>query len=258
MKLIRYKSIELCKDRIAKHLIDNSLPYTLIVQSEFGNGKSGCLDYISQFVDCTLKKSKYPCLPTINIVMPPAPGETRIYNAILEKLNIPYTNKEPNDNKLKQITLVMDNLATKMLAIDDLDMLSHCSPSQIEQTLFGIIQIVQQLNLALVMTTSDSFNLGLIESLTRKLKPEVISLPRWDSALELETFVREFLEVEKGIDEHFLAKLSSYSDRNLDNIVQILNSLKAHYGPGDDCVTYNAIKNFNWNSHTKRLSRDLW
>lgn len=153
----------------------------LLLVGDTNNGKTTIIKRFIQLhqpsVDEITGKAS---LPIFFVQVPPVPDESRLYNAMLEKLLAPYKDRERPDKKLFQVIRILNRIDTKMIVLDEIHHTIAGNLTKQRQFLNAIKYFCNELKMPLVgVGTKDAFNaIHTDPQLSNRFEP--IVLPRWE------------------------------------------------------------------------------
>ncbi len=199
-------------------------------------------------------------LPVLMVQTPPSADEGRLYYTILDRLCSAGSAREPEDSKLRRITIILQHLETRMLVLDDFFNIGSSSPSRRRKFLNALRNLSIALEMPIVISgTPETLNILSVDpSIANRFKP--LFLPRW-SEDQLQEFARFVLSVETTLllkkpcqlcDEGTLLKLITFGEGMIGEIVAIMRLL-AEWAirsgiesiSGDD-ITRDSLKALGW------------
>jgi len=172
-------------------------------------------------------------LPVLMVQTPPSADEGRLYYAILNRLCAAGSAREPEDSKLRRMTIILQHLETKMLVLDDFFNIGSSTPSRRRKFLNALRNLSIALEMPIIISgTAETLNILSVDpSIANRFKP--LFLPKW-SEEGLEDFARFVLSVEKTLllekpcqlcDEETLRKLLTFGEGMIGEVVAIMRLL---------------------------------
>lgn len=247
-------------DALFRHPRTHRMPNLALI-SDSNNGKTMILMNFCRRanppVDPLADKS---ILPVLMIDTPPAPDEGRLYYAILERLCAEGSAREPDDSKCRRIKIILDQLETRMLILDDFFNIGAGSPTRKRQFLNALRSLSNKLQMPIVVSgTEETLNaLSVDPSISNRFKP--VFLPKWNNARLV-----EFARFVKSLEPSLLLKqecqlmspdtlnnLLFFSEGLIGEVVEILRVLSAYAivtgseSITGDMVTLDKLKSLGW------------
>jgi hypothetical protein len=201
----------------------------LLLIGETNNGKTALLDRFFRLNPITMGVNEEGLiLPVVKVQAPPFPDEQRLYNNILDALNVPYRSNDKVDNKLKQIRHIVAETNVKVLLIDEIHhILSGTVPKQ--RAFLNVLKYLSNdmcISLVCAGTKDAKAAIGIEPQLSNRL--ELIDLPRWRMDKDFKTLLASFekiipLKNPSNLHTPELAnKILSLSDGKLGEISNII------------------------------------
>ncbi len=135
-------------------------------------------------------------LPVLLVESPPDPDEARIYNAILAALWAGGASREPVDAKFQRVRLILTELKTKMLIIDEFQHALSGTPIRQRKFLTALKYLGNELQIPIVLS-------GTLEGLNAlQSDPQIANrfepcfLPKWKFDSD---FLRLMMSIEKTL-----------------------------------------------------------
>lgn len=220
-------------DQLMVHPDSNRMPcMALLGRSQ--NGKSSILaNFLKRNPSVTDPNAEKALMPVLLIDMPPAPIEGRLYYKILSKFGVAGSARESDESMLHRVSILLTNLETKMLIVDEAFNLNGGSHTQHQRMLNAIRGICTSLRIPVVIAGVPQVEpiLARDESIGNRFRP--IYLPTWtDKRLEeyarfIKTFLKHFKLANPSnlMDEQALMQLLHFSNGLLGETVKILTVL---------------------------------
>lgn len=171
----------------------------LAVIAETNNGKSMLLANFCKRAnppeDLNAEKT---VLPVLMVQTPPSADEGRLYYAILDRLCAAGSAREPEDSKLRRLSIILQHLETRLLILDDFFNIASSTPSRRRKFLNALRNLSIALQMPIVISgTPETLNILSVDpSIANRFKP--VFLSKWSEA-QLEEFGRFVLSVEKTL-----------------------------------------------------------
>lgn len=171
----------------------------LAVIAETNNGKSMLLANFCKHAnppeDLNAEKT---VLPVLMVQTPPSADEGRLYYAILDRLCAAGSAREPEDSKLRRLSIILQHLETRLLILDDFFNIASSTPSRRRKFLNALRNLSIALQMPIVISgTPETLNILSVDpSIANRFKP--VFLSKWSEA-QLEEFGRFVLSVEKTL-----------------------------------------------------------
>lgn len=247
-------------DNLLRHPRTHRMPNMALI-AETNNGKTMLLKNFCKRhnppVDLNAEKT---ILPVLMIQTPPSPDEGRLYYAMLERLSIAGSPREPEDSKLRRIKIILNNLETKMLVLDDFANIGAGTPAKRKKFLNALRNLSNELEIPIIVAgVPETLNmLSTDPSIANRFKPAF--LPNW-SEERMEELARFVLSVEKTLylkkpcnllTEAALQKLCIFGEGLLGEMVAILRLLaESAIRSGKECIdepmlTLSNLRSLGW------------
>ncbi len=171
----------------------------LAVIAETNNGKSMLLVNFCKHAnppeDLNAEKT---ILPVLMVQTPPSADEGRLYYAILDRLCAAGSAREPEDSKLRRLSIILQHLETRLLILDDFFNIASSTPGRRRKFLNALRNLSIALQMPIVIScTPETLNILSVDpSIANRFKP--VFLSKWSEA-QLEEFGRFVLSVEKTL-----------------------------------------------------------
>ena len=171
----------------------------LAVIAETNNGKSMLLANFCKRAnppeDLNAEKT---VLPVLMVQTPPSADEGRLYYAILDRLCAAGSAREPEDSKLRRLSIILQHLETRLLILDDFFNIASSTPGRRRKFLNALRNLSIALQMPIVISgTPETLNILSVDpSIANRFKP--VFLSKWSEA-QLEEFGRFVLSVEKTL-----------------------------------------------------------
>jgi len=233
----------------------------LALIAETNNGKTMLLkNFCKQNNPPVDPNAEKTVLPVLMIQTPPSADEGRLYYTILDRLCAAGSAREPEDSKLRRITIILRHLETKILVLDDFFNIGSSSPSRRRKFLNALRNLSIALEMPIIISgTPETLNILSIDpSIANRFKP--LHLPKW-SEERLEDFARFVLSVEKTLllekpcqlcDEEGLLRLLTFSEGLIGEVVAIMRLLtewairSGIESISSDIITRDNLKALGW------------
>ena len=203
-------------------------------------------------------------LPILAIQAPPVPDESRLYNAILEKLNAPFRPQESTDSRQLQAVRTLSQIETRMVIIDEIHHILAGWPHRQRQVLNTIKYPGNELKVPIVaIGTRDAFHaLQSDDQLANRFEPTL--LPRWTMGTEYLKLLASFERMLplKGISalvERSLAlKILSMSEGVIGEISALLvRAAVRAVERGTERIDAKLLDGLNWTAPSERRWRSV-
>lgn len=217
-------------ERLLQHPRTNRMPGLALI-GESNNGKTMILKNFAKNAnppnDPNAEKS---ILSVLMIQTPPTADEGRLYYALLDRLCIAGSAREPEDSKLRRLRIILQHLETKMLILEDFFNVGSATPNKRRKFLNALRNLSIDLEIPIVVSgTPETLNILSVDtSISNRFKPAF--LQKWDEK-RLNEFARFVLSVEKTlylqkpctlIEAEALMKLLAFSEGLIGEVVAIL------------------------------------
>ena len=220
-------------DELLVHPRTHRMPNLSII-AETNNGKSMLLNNFCKrsnpAVDPNAEKT---ILPVLMVQTPPSADEGRLYYAILDRLCAAGSAREPEDSKLRRLSIILRRLETRMLVLDDFFNIASSTPSRRRKFLNALRNLSITLEMPIVISgTPETLNILSIDpSIANRFKP--VFLPKWSEA-RMEEFGRFVVSVESTLllkkpcqilEEEALKMLLFFGEGLIGEVVAVLRLL---------------------------------
>lgn len=214
------------------------MPGMLIV-GETHNGKTALLEqFIKQHPISRDDREEGINLPVVKVQAPPIPDEKKLYNNIMDSLNLPYRVNDKIEQKHRQIVHVMKETNVKLLLIDEIHHVLAGSPTKQRIFLNIIKYLANDLCISIVCAgTKDAMAaIGIEPQLANRFEP--FGLPKWKLDNE---YLKLLASFERIMPLKFRSNLY-----NKDLSATILSMSEGYLGEISDIIkraTIEAVKN---------------
>lgn len=193
-----------------------------------------------------------PQLPVLMVQTPPEPDEARLYNAMLEKLFAAGSAREPADAKLRRLRIILSELSTKMIVLDEFQHALAGNPTKLRRFFNGLKYLGNELQIPLVAVgTPEVLNaLQADPQISNRFEPYY--LPKWRQG---EEFLRLLASVEKVIalqqpsqlhQEAKAARLLQECEGTIGELMKLVRLLAEQaIRSGAECITVEALSDKN-------------
>lgn len=174
---------------------------------------------------------EHPTLPVLMLQSPPEPNEGRLYADILTRLFSRVGSREAPDAKLQRIRMLLTNLETKMIILDEFQNTLAGTGARLRRFLNGIKYLGNELSVPIVVAGTPE-TLNVLQSdpqIANRFEP--VFLPRWeldDDFLRLLATIelRLSLRHESGLYKPQLARrLHEESEGTIGELMKLLQLL---------------------------------
>ncbi len=220
-------------DSLFRHPRTHRMPNLALI-GETNNGKTMLLkNFCKRHNPPEDPNAEKTVLPVLMIQTPPAPDEGRLYYAMLDRLSIAGSPREPEDSKLRRLKIILSHLETKMLLLDDFFNIGAGTPAKRKKFLNALRNLSNELEMPIIVSgTPETLNvLSTDPSIANRFKP--IFLPKW-SENRMEELARFVVSVEKTLllkkpcdllSDDALKKLYIFGEGLLGEMVAVLRLL---------------------------------
>ena len=203
-------------------------------------------------------------LPVLMIQTPPDPDETRLYGALLQRLQAYGASREPADAKLRRLQKILQDLQTKMIILDEFQHALAGTPIRQRKFLNGLKYLGNELEIPIVVSgTPDGLNaLQTDQQIANRFEP--VFLPKWrygDEFLRLLVSIEKILmlnEVSALAAEELSMKILEESEGTIGEIMRLIRSLAEQaIRTGKEKITLEALgvnnlKKLGWRRPSSR------
>jgi hypothetical protein len=191
-------------------------------------------------------------LPVLMIQTPPDPDETRLYGALLERLQAYGPSREPADAKLRRLQKILQDLQTKMIILDEFQHALAGTPIRQRKFLNGLKYLGNELEIPIVVAgTPDGLNaLQTDQQIANRFEP--VFLPKWRQG---EEFLRLLASIEKVLglthasglaSDNMATKILDESEGTIGEVMRLMRSLAEQaIRSGVERITADAMKDSN-------------
>lgn len=151
------------------------------------------------------------CPPTRPVLMfqaPPVPDEARMYGQMLTALyaDAAGSDREPVDSKLRRLTVILRNLQTRIILMDEFGFLQAGTPTKQRNLLNALKFVGNELRIPIVVTgVPEALNLlQSEEQVANRFEP--MFLPRWKMG---EDYTKLLVSIEKAMPLRHPSNLAS-------------------------------------------------
>ncbi|MFZ6814934.1 TniB family NTP-binding protein [Undibacterium sp. Rencai35W] len=232
----------------AKHRMPN-----LAIIGETNNGKTMLLkNFLRRHAPNPDPTIDIVSLPVLMIQTPPDPDETRLYGALLERLQAYGSPREPADAKLRRLQKILQDLQTKMIMLDEFQHALAGTPIRQRKFLNGLKYLGNELEIPIVVSgTPDGLNaLQTDQQIANRFEP--VFLPKWRKG---EEFLRLLASIEKVLglaypsglaSDNMAAKILDESEGTIGEVMRLIRLLAEQaIRSGIERITFDAIRDSN-------------
>jgi type II secretory pathway predicted ATPase ExeA len=202
----------------------------LLLVGDTNNGKTVLVHrfYVSHRPIVNISDSRLVA-KVIYMQAPPQPDERKFYNALLEKLQVPYNLSDKIEKKQQQVFSVLKKIGAKMLIIDEIHHVLAGSSAKQRAFLNVIKYLANELQIVIVAVgIRDAFNaINSDSQLANRFEPKL--LPKWkmnEEFLRLLASYECMLPLKKPsnlIDTDLALKILSASEGTIGEISKLLS-----------------------------------
>ncbi len=176
----RVQAISQQMEEIFNHPKMHRMPNLAII-GETNNGKTMLLKtFYRRHAPSEDAYLEHPTLPILMLQAPPEPNEGRLYADILNMLFSHAGARETADAKLQRIRMLLTNLETKMIILDEFQNALAGTGARLRRFLNGIKYLGNELSIPIVVAGTPE-TLNVLQSdpqIANRFEPAF--LPRWD------------------------------------------------------------------------------
>jgi ATP-dependent Clp protease ATP-binding subunit ClpA len=192
---------------LVSHPIIDRMPNYLLV-TETNNGKTAILrEFESRYVVINMP----PNGPTLKVLYMQAPAkadESRLYSAILERLNVAHNDSDIASNKLRQVKSHIHSLGLKILIIDELHNISPATANRQREFLVTLKFLCNELKISIIAAGNSEVYDVITYDKQLANRFETIRLSEWHDKKE------EFIAFIKGYEQRLPLKKASKLGEN--------------------------------------------
>ena len=257
----RAKNILNRLEELFEHPIIHRMPNLLLV-GDTNNGKTVIVNRFEKQHQSYLTENETSLvIPVMLIQAPPIPDEKRFYNAILDKLAVPYRINDRVERKEKQAMHILKNVQLKVLIIDEIHHVLAGSTAKQRVFLNVIKYLANELRISIVgVGTRDAlYAFQSDPQLSNRFEP--LLLPKWHMNEEYIRLLSSFesimpLKKPSNLTEQVLAtKILAMSEGVLGEITNIIKKASvAAIKNGDEKITKSTLESIDWKSPSERKS----
>jgi hypothetical protein len=188
-------------------------------------------------------------LPVLMVQTPPDPDEVRLYSALLERLQASGAAREPADAKLRRLQLILRELQTKMIMLDEFQHALAGGPVRQRKFLNALKYVGNELQIPIVVSgIPDGLNaLQSDPQIANRFEP--MFLPKWKKGDE---FLRLLASIEKVIalkhpsglaNESMAVRILEESEGTIGEVMRLIRLLAEQaIRKGTETITLDALK----------------
>lgn len=193
-----------------------------------------------------------PTLPILMLQSPPEPDEGRLYADILNKLFSKAGTREPAESMLQRIRLLLSNLETKMIILDEFQHALAGTGLRLRRFLNGIKFLGNELQIPIVVAGTPE-TLNVLQSdpqVANRFEP--VFLPKWQLD---ENYLRLLATIEpklglrnpsKLYSTKIASRLFEESEGTIGELMKLLNRLgETAMKNGTECITEASVSHEN-------------
>jgi len=231
----------------------------LAVIGETNNGKTMLLKtFYRRHVPTEEAYLEHPTVPILMLQAPPEPNEGRLYADILTSLFSYAGARETADSKLQRIKMLLTNLETRMIILDEFQNTLAGTGIRLRRFLNGIKYLGNELSIPIIVAGTPE-TLNVLQSdlqIANRFKPAF--LPKWgfdEDYLRLLVTIEPklCLKQESKLHEPLIAKrLHEESEGTIGELMELLQTLAKHaILSGKETITQEMVqrahlKTLNW------------
>lgn len=184
---------------LVEHTTIDRMPNILLV-AETNMGKSAILKEFVNRHPIGKIPGVGPQLKVLYFQAPAKADESRLYSAILERLNHPHNDSDIASNKLKQVKRLIKSLGLKVLIIDELHNIAPATANKQKEFLVILKYLCNELNICLICAgtpevwnvvsfdaqLSNRFEPAILKSWTKKPEDFIAFLKAYERQLPLQ------------------------------------------------------------------------
>ena len=229
----------------------NSRMPSALVCGEANAGKSRLLE---RFVEQHNKVSgDEPSLPILFIQAPPEPDLREFYGECLQKLHAPHRPKERPDTLRRQLSIILKNLGTRMLIVDEIHHLTAGSHLKQRAFLNTLKFLSNDLRISIITAgTRNALNALQFDSQIGSRFPP-LKLPLWKEGTDYRRLLANFeyttpLKFASDLaGDRLAAKLLVMSEGLLGGLVQIVReAAEKAIRSGHERIDEDVLNSINW------------
>lgn len=244
---------------LVEHPQIDRMPNYLLV-GETNNGKSAILREFESRYPVTNQPPHGPSLKVLYLQAPAKADESRLYSAILERLNSPHNDSDIASNKLKQVKYYIQSLGLKVLIIDELHNIAPATANRQREFLVTLKFLCNELKISIIAAgIPEVYNVITFDKQLAN-RFETIRLPSWDEKKV------EFIAFLKGYERRLpLRKQSNLGSRELatrilkmgegligEYVTIIKKSAEIAIKSGEERITIEALDKIKYESPSMR------
>ncbi|MFN5170902.1 MAG: TniB family NTP-binding protein [Cyclobacteriaceae bacterium] len=195
--------------RLVDHPQIDRMPNYLLV-GDTNNGKTAILREFESRYPVTNEPPDGPSLKVLYMQAPGRADESRLYSAILERLNSAHNDSDIASNKLKQVKHYIQSLGIKILIIDELHNIAPSTANRQRDFLVTLKYLCNELRISIIAAGTPEVYDVITYDKQLSNRFETIRLPIWDNKKV------EFIAFLKGYEKRLpLKKASNLGGRDL-------------------------------------------
>lgn len=230
----------------------------LLLIGNTNNGKTSIIQHFYKKHPVSEENDQHYC-PVLLFQMPSVPDEKRIYNAILERLGVPFGITTHPDRKKNQAFDVIKGLGVKIIIIDEIHHINAANYRKQRESLNTIKYIGNELKISIVAAgIQDAYRTFQNDpQLSNRFEP--LDLPNWELGDEYNKLLgtlEKMLPLKKpsNLVEYDLAmKILSKSEGTIGEITKIIeNSAILAINKKIECITPKIVDSIKYLSPSER------
>jgi len=244
-------------EEIFNHPKMHRMPNLAII-GETNNGKTMLLKtFYRRHAPTEEAYLEHPTLPVLMLQAPPEPNEGRLYADILTSLFSYAGARETADSKLQRIRMLLTNLETRMIILDEFQNTLAGSGSRLRRFLNGIKYLGNELSISIIVAGTPE-TLNVLQSdpqIANRFEPTF--LPKWDLD---EDYLRLLATIEPKLglkqrsklhDPMIAKRLHEESEGTIGELMKLLQTLaKDAILSGKETITQEMVQR----GHLKKLN----
>jgi hypothetical protein len=207
----------------------------LAIIGETNNGKTMLLNsFLKRHPPINSPEIEKPALPVLMCQTPPEPDEARLYNALLEQVFANGSGREPADSKLYRLKVILRDLNTQMIFLDEFQHSLAGPPTKQKRFLNALKYLGNELQIPMVVSgTQEGLNaLQSDPQIANRFEP--VFLPKWKLD---EDFLRLLASIERVLKLKHASHLShpemaklilEQSEGTIGEMMRLIRLLAAH------------------------------